>query len=403
MRYLTASYIFPISSPPLKDGVVVAEEDGTIVKLLTDKDSEELKSALHSAGAELESFKGVICPGFINTHCHLELSHLKGKFTPGEGLPQFLRQVNGQRTASAEEILGAAEKADAEMVANGIVAVGDISNRVDTFELKTKSKIRYHTFLELFDLHPQRADVVFDRGLELLSVLHASGLEGSLVPHAPYTVSQRLLWKIRDHAYANEEILCIHNQETAGENQMFLEGKGPLYDFLLKATPLYADWKPTGFHSLPSVFVHLPNCNKIQFVHNTFTQADDINWAQLYSMLVWWCLCPNANLFIENRLPDVPLFMNHAGKITIGTDSYASNWSLSVLDELKTIGKNYPALSLDTLLGWATLNGAEFLGMHRQLGSLEPGKKPGINLLQRLDTNSFPLRLSENTLVIPLL
>jgi cytosine/adenosine deaminase-related metal-dependent hydrolase len=66
----------------------------------------------------------------------------------------------------------------------------------------------------------------------------------------------------------------------------------------------------------------------------------------------------------------------------IGTDSYASNWSLSVLDELKTIQQHHPEIPLEEMLGWATLNGARALQMDKHLGSFEKGKKPGVVLIK---------------------
>jgi cytosine/adenosine deaminase-related metal-dependent hydrolase len=397
MRFITADYIFPVSSAPVRNGVIAVDEDGTIMEILSTVDSRQ------STGNKMETFRGIICPGFVNSHCHLELSHLKNKLTEGKGLPQFIREVLSLRNASADIIEQAIVEADDEMFRNGIVAVGDISNTNHSFALKQKSKIKYHTFIELFDLNPDRTEEQFQQGLDLLKESEGvekignrkSEIRSSLTPHAPYSATQKLLKKIHDHAYACNGIISIHNQETLGENDMFLQGKGILLD-TFKDLGVDLEWfKPTGFNSLPSTLVHLPKCNRLQLVHNTYTTAEDITWAHLYSMMTWWCTCANANLFIENKIPDYKIFLDAGCRMTVGTDSYASNWSLSILDELKTISQHAPFISLETLLRWATLNGADFLGFNKEIGSIEKGKKPGLNLVKNVDLEK--LRLTEDS------
>ena len=398
MRFITADFIFPITSPPIPDGVVVAEDDGTIIRVgkRDDPDLPPLPSVL-------ESFSGIICPGFINAHCHLELSHLKNKLTAGKGLPHFIEEMMKSRNGKDDEIKEAIQKAESEMITGGIVAVGDISNGRHSFDQKKKHRLRYHTFIEVFDIVPEKADVEFERALNLinefdettqpLNTHYPIANTISITPHAPYSTTPKLLKLINEYAYHHGSPLSIHNQETASENAMFVERKGKLFDVLSSFGNAYANWKATGFSSLSSSLVHLPKCNKLQLVHNTFSTADDITWAHLYNMMTWWCTCPNANLFIENKLPDYQLFIDAGCRMTVGTDSYASNRSLSMLDELKTISTHAPFIRLETLLRWATMNGAEFLGFNKESGSLEKGKKPGLNLIKHVDLEKISLTI----------
>jgi len=106
---------------------------------------------------------------------------------------------------------------------------------------------------------------------------------------------------------------------------------------------------------------------------------------------IYWCFCPNANLFIEQKLPDFALFFNRKCKMTVGTDSLASNKKLSVLDELKTIWANIPYISLHEILKWATSNGADFLGKSDVIGTLEKGKSPGILHLENVNIEKVHL------------
>ncbi len=107
----------------------------------------------------MEYYQGIIVPGFVNAHCHLELSHLKGAIPEKAGLDEFIMGIESLRAASEDEIISASEKADAEMYSAGIVAVGDISNKNYSFRTKTKSKIFYHTFIELLGFHPSRVNM----------------------------------------------------------------------------------------------------------------------------------------------------------------------------------------------------------------------------------------------------
>ncbi len=393
MRLLTADYIYPVSAAPLKDAFLLIEDDGTILDLVTNTSDVP-------ADIKPEYHRGLICPGFINAHCHLELSFLKGKITEGTGLAGFIQELIPARSASKEEIFSAAQNADAEMVANGIVLVGDISNNASSIEVKRNSRIHYHSFIEIYDLNPEKAFEAFDAGKKLWKHFKSEGLSASITPHASYSVSAKLLKLIGDFAYENDSLLTIHNQESNGENEMFIDGSGSFIEALNKISGAYTNWKATGFRSLASVFVHLPKCNKIEFVHNTYTAKDDVRWAHLYNLFVWWCICPNANLYIENRLPDIEMFRNEVAKVCIGTDSYASNKSLSILDELSSIQMEYRHISTQELIKWATMNGADFFGLQKQYGSFEKGKRPGVNFIGNVDADTQAL--SKSSYVLPL-
>jgi cytosine/adenosine deaminase-related metal-dependent hydrolase len=119
-------------------------------------------------------------------------------------------------------------------------------------------------------------------------------------------------------------------------------------------------------------------------VHNSFTSAEDIAIVKKQMPNTFWCLCPNANQYIEQTMPPIDLLRSGGANIIVGTDSYASNWSLNILDELKTIQKHNPHIALEEMLGWATLNGASALQMDKHLGSFEIGKKPGLVLIENL-------------------
>ena len=386
MRYLTADFVFPIHSPPISKGVLVVDHNGKITDVL-DPEKDDIPTTL-----PLERLTGILCPGFVNSHCHLELSHLKGMFSQKKGLPEFIDEMVEKRNGNKEKILQAMTDADSEMFAGGIVAVGDISNETISSDIKLKSKIFYHTFVELFDIFPERTDSVFEKGLDIQKYFSEKGLNASIVPHSHYTVTFRLMKLIYENAKKSANIFCIHNQETIGENEMFEKGTGLLIEKLQELTQAYTDWKPSGKSSLITFIEKFNPTIPIQLVHNTFATLSDVRSTFQNKDRTYWCFCVNANLFIENKLPDIPLFTKEKCILTVGTDSYASNTSLSILKELITIGSNYPEISLTEMLTWATLNGANFLHLENQFGSFEKGKKPGILLISNIDLKQLRLK-----------
>lgn len=386
MRKISADYVFPVSSSAIKNGVVVFDDNGIIVEVIADRE--------HGAGY-VERFSGVIVPGFVNTHGHLELSHLKGQIPERKGLAGFISELIPKRSAfSSEQIKSAIESAEDEMIKNGIVAVGDISNTDYSFEQKKKGKISYHTFFEIFDLVPEKAEEKISEAKTLLSKLKSPG--ASVAPHAPYSVSGKLMELIDN---LKQPFISIHNQESASENELFLSGTGLLAELMQKAG-VDVDSKRRTKSSLLFILGALIETKKILLVHNTYTSKEDIEIIKHYSdggeCEVVLCLCPRANLFIENRLPDIPMFIESGMKLTLGTDSLASNYSLSVWDELKTISKHFPEIPFETLIAWATKNGAEFLEMEKEFGTIEKGKKPGLNLIKGMNEK---FELSENVSV----
>lgn len=374
MKKITADVVYPVSGAPIKNGVVVIDDEGKIIEI-----GERSDYALMS----LESHDGVLIPGFINTHCHLELSHMKGKVDTGTSLIPFISNVVKFRDVPEANIWAAIDLADQEMYEDGIVAVGDISNKVDTFKRKAKSQIRYHTFIEMFDfLKEDWAEREFEKYKAIYdSKVESNGNTFSCVPHAPYTVSKKLFQLINE-VNGNDGIVSIHNQETPPEDQFFLDKTGAFIDFYKGFNIPLDDFQAIGKNSIYYAMQHMnPNC-KTLFVHNTMTTKEDIENAHAWSDQVYWATCANANLYIENRLPNYQHFIDANARVTIGTDSLTSNWQLSVLEELRTISKYQSYVPFETLIKWATLNGAEALGFEDELGSIEVGKKPGLLLMK---------------------
>lgn len=387
MQKIGATYVHTITKGVVKNGIITLDEQGVITNISSHKGKIPKGVVFYKDGH--------IVPGFINTHCHLELSHMKGLVDTGTGLISFIGKVVTMRDFPQKKITASIAKAEKEMIRNGIVAVGDISNQVDTLAQKAKNNLRYYTFVELFDLLQGNVEATMAQYQPVYDAIDLpQGHRKSFVPHAPYSVSDGLFEKIKTLNPQNATI-SIHNQELAAEDDFFVNKKGGFLDFYKGFGLSIKGFKKTGKKSIYKAMENLNPKSRTLFVHNTLTQKEEIQAAHKWSKNVYWATCPNANLYIENSLPNYQTFIDEKAKMTIGTDSLTSNWKLSILEEMKTIAKYNSYINLETLLKWATINGARALGMQKDLGSIEVGKNPGLNLLTQVIDN----QISEKTKV----
>ena len=354
--------------------VLITTADGTVTDLVDRAD----------AGDDIEVFEGILSPGFINAHCHLELSHLKGQIPRHTGLIDFVFAVMGQRQTSADTLKTSMEEAENAMWQNGIVAVGDICNTGNSIPQKARRRLAYYNFIELAGWLPAQAAARFATGFECYQAFaQALGTEDHLVltPHAPYSVSEDLWTLIRPNFKGRT--VSMHNQETAAENELFLRGDGAFRSMYERMNIQRPDFIPPGTSSLQAVFPEMTGAASILLVHNTFTSASDI--ARTQEQNSFFCLCPNANLYIENKLPPLALLRSMDARLVLGTDSLASNDQLNILEEIKTIAQHFQDIPTAEMLRWATINGAQALQMDGLLGSFETGKKPGVVLISRVE------------------
>ncbi|MDX9696652.1 MAG: amidohydrolase family protein [Bacteroidales bacterium] len=393
MRRISANYIFPVTNPPLKNGIVELNDDGSICSII------DTKGQL-TESRNLEFYNGVIVPGFVNTHCHLELSELKGQVSPGLTIPGFISQmISYKKQVDTEKAIAAASFHDGLMQQNGIVAVADIVNSSITVDLKAQSKIYYHNLIELIGLGKNATDI-FNKGLQLYQDFKNMGLSASMVPHAPYSVSEYLFDLLARFAVENNSILSIHNQESEAENNMFRNKKGELVDLFSSIGISLEDWTPTGKNSNDFLLRQLPKENACLFVHNLYSTKNEIEAINNEFKDPYFVLCPISNYYIENKYPELDHFLSFTDKVTIGTDSLASNYKLSILDEMKALVKLSPSIPFETILQWATINGARALKIDQSVGSLEINKKPGLNLISDFDFGTMQIREKSSVRVL---
>ena len=381
MKRLAAQYIFTNTGSPLIRAVLSTEDDGTIISI---EDNAGDLYEKHST----EFYNGIIIPGFINCHCHLELSHMKGFASEGLGLGGFIEQIRTTRDDKKESISFSAYTADKNMFKEGIVLCADVCNTTDSFKIKKESRISYFNLLEVFGLDPDKAGKRFD---EILSVARISGemdLPFSLVPHSAYSTSLTLLRLLRNESL-NNKITSIHFMETEGEETFLKNHTGSLMSSYQNSGLIPSRLETAKSHT-DLVMNEVTKSGNLILVHNTFADRNTIRLVMARGNL-FWCLCPNSNLYIENRIPPLNLLIEEGCEIVIGTDSLASNSNLSILEELKTLQFNFPDTPVEDLLYWGTMNGAKALKEEKRFGSIERGKKPGLLLLENVDLQNMKL------------
>jgi len=381
MRSFSAQYVITGTGNRLKRAVITTEDDGTIISI------ENTTGALKEKHST-EFHNGIIVPGFINAHCHLELSHLKGQTKKDEGLGGFIEQIRNNRYSPKEDIISAASSADNYMYSEGIVLCADICNTPDTFGIKKESRIRYINLLEVFGLDPEKATARMADIIRVAEKAKEMDLPYYLIPHSAYSISTSLFRILRNETQ-NNKVTSIHFMETEGEETFLKHRTGPLMSTYERSGLIPSIFEIPENHA--SVILNeITESGNLILVHCTFADRDIIRLIKKRRN-VFWCLCPNSNIYIENSLPPVKLLIEEGCEIIIGTDSLASNNNLSILEELKTLQLNFPDLPLEDLISWATINGARALGEQEHFGSIEPGKKPGLLLIENADLLNMKL------------
>lgn len=381
MKRFAAQYIISNYGPPLKRAVITTKDDGTIISV--EDTSGDLKEK-HST----EFYNGVIIPGFVNCHCHLELSHMKDTTPVKEGLGSFIEKIRNIRDREKAEIFSALLAADKKMWNEGIVLCADICNNSDSFSLKRSSNITYLNLLEVFGLDPDKAQNRFAEIIKVANSAKEMVLEYSLVPHSAYSMSLTLFRLLRNESQKNE-VTSVHFMESAEEEAFIKYRTGKLMSSYKLSGLLPGRLETVKSHA-DAVLNEITRSGNLILVHNTYVDKETIRSVKGRERL-FWCLCPNSNIHIENKIPPLELLLEEGCELVVGTDSLASNTSLSILEEIKTLQFRYPAIGLEQLIQWATINGAKALGKEEQFGKIEAGKKPGLLLLQNIDLQKMKL------------
>ena len=379
MKRIAAKYVYPLNSAePIAPGFVEVEDDGTIIRT----------GVCEDPAKEPVFLDGALVPGFVNAHCHIELSYMKGLFRKGTGMAGFIDQINELRdTKSLDEKVRDLTAAMDSLWEQGVVAMADISNCDDSFALKARHPMYTRTFLEVFGTEPEDCAAVMDGVRKLKAVADGFGIDAAPTPHACYTMSPELVTAVSAEGLKSG-FLSFHSEETEEEEEMLKYGSGKMWENRVKAGMSVPP--VTGKSSLLYFIDRLlqghpaPFDEHILLVHECCMDQEGIDAVKAVMNHPFVAVCPLSNLFIHQALPPIDLMRRNGLKVCVGTDSLSSNDDLRIVDELYCLQRNFPEVPLGELFIWASRNGAEFLSKP-EFGTLEAGRKPGLVLVDHLD------------------
>ncbi len=362
---LRAGWVLPIEGDPIADAAVAVSE-GRVVWVGLASDSGRPGWPVRDMGP------GVLLPGLVNAHTHLELSALAGSVSGARGFTEWVRALVEARPGVApEDARAAARDAIAGLEAAGTMAVGDVSNSLEHLDLLGQASIDAVVFYEQLAWDPARAGEVLERAdLKLRGLALPANVEVRLAAHAPHSVSAALMRGL----VARGGPAALHLAESPDESRFLRSGDGPWREFLLARVgniPFDAPGQsPVAYvEGLGALHPGLLAAHCVQL------DAPDI--ARLASRRVSVVACPRSNRALGLEVPPVPELLAAGVNVALGTDSLASAPSLDVLDDAVALAREFPSLAAGAILRAATLGGARALG-RGELGSIAPGRRAAL-------------------------
>jgi cytosine/adenosine deaminase-related metal-dependent hydrolase len=383
MQIIAASHLMPISAEPLQGGAV-AFEDGIIRAVGT---LEELR--LSFAAPVLEFPGHALMPGLVNAHTHLELTHFPAwrlrkdlQYAPRTYVDWIIQVIKIKRTLGQEELTASLREGLDISLQAGTTMVGDILSDLRLLPAYCDTALSGRIYLELIGQAPPHIIDQEEMRRRLLTV--PDRFLAGIAPHTPFTVSADYFRSIMAAARSCELPVTMHLAESREEAAFFHDSTGRI------ATELYPfiNWEsylPPPLRTTPVGWVNSaggfgPDFLAVHAVHVNSADARTIK--QSGAAVV---LCPRSNQRLDVGLAPVPLFKSLDIPLALGTDSLASNDSLSLWDEMRYLLELYPGLFTSAdVLKMGTLGGARAIGRGREAGSLEPGKRADFLLVEPL-------------------
>jgi cytosine/adenosine deaminase-related metal-dependent hydrolase len=358
---LRSRLVASMMGEPIENGAVAIE--GT--KIVAVGRFEEVKA--HSSGKVLDLGEQALLPGLINAHCHLDYTTLRGKIPPPSSFSDWIRAINAEKArltgpdyvASIKEGFTEAQSFGTTTIAN-LTAFPELIAEID-------EPLRTWWFGELIDVRtPDRAESIADVAIEPLK----SAKHWGLAPHAPFTASAHLYARCEEIARRENVLLTTHLAESREEMQMFREGNGPAFEFLKGIGRPMDD---CGNETPLSFLLRRQQIDERWIIAhlNELTDCDFDLLARAAKFHI--AHCPRSHTFLGHTPFALKKLRALGFNICLGTDSLASNSSLSLFSEMRELQRKEPDLAAREILEMATVNGARALGQSEALGIIAPG------------------------------
>jgi cytosine/adenosine deaminase-related metal-dependent hydrolase len=386
---LKSRYVVPVDGPVVDDGAVVIRE-GRIAAVG--------RAADLRTTPVIDYGDAVICPGFVNAHTHLELTHLAGKVPSSRDFVRWLKQLTGllmAQPATPDNVAEAVRAGIAQSLAAGVTTIGDITRR-PAWSRKplADSPLRAVSFGEVIAMGRLRTQLN-DRLEAAASIEHQNDrLRVGISPHAPYTVEPDGLRACADRGRRMNAPLCIHLAETA-EEEAFTRSCGGRFKEFLQEMDIWdqdipqADCSPVELCQTTGILGR-----RTVIAHGNYIGDSDIKLiAESRSSVAY---CPRTHDAFAHPSHRFREMLRAGINVCIGTDSLASNPSLSILEELRFLRDRHPDVAAHDLMAMGTIRGAAALGYGDEVGSLTVGKAADLVVIP-IETGTDRVSILEST------
>jgi cytosine/adenosine deaminase-related metal-dependent hydrolase len=360
---ITADWVLPVSSGPLRHGAVLVQDDRVEKVGLADE------LALAHAAAERFDFPGCsVTPGLVNAHTHLALTASAG-LLPTMPFAEWLARVpDVMRAWGSEDLASSAALGAAECLAAGVTTVGDIGYGFESLRAAQDAGLHGVLFWEVLGTSgAMLPGALANAGFPLSGELSPHRLRAGLSPHTAYTSGPGLLRAMHALAAELHVPFAIHIAESAAEDELMRGGTGPLADVASRLAP---DFEPPGCGPVPYL-AELGVLDDAIGVHLCEATEEDV--PHLVDTLQGAVICPRSNVYLHNRTPPVSAMIDAGVVVGVGTDSAASNADLDLMEDVRAVHALAPTIPSPVLLEMATVHGARVLGLDSDLGALAPG------------------------------
>ena len=365
MVIVKAKYLIPDPGRCIENGAVAIK--GTKIHRVCTFD--EIRT-LAGIDEIIDLGNAVILPGLINIHTHLDLTNLHNRIKPTNNFTHWVFQLVGARIRWKEEdYISSIGKGIRCCIEAGTTTVADIANTEYSFSVLKKSPLRKVVYKEVIDLNPDHAkDVITKIQLELSGYESDDLFHIGISPHAPYSVSKELYQVVTRLAHQTGMPVCTHIAETQDEIEFLTKGTGNFPAFLRQLRAMPTNWQPPGLTPIQYLRETGILENHPLLIHCNYVTDEEISVIKSSEASV--AFCPRSHRFFGHTHHPVQKLLDAGINIGLGTDSLASNDTLSILDEMKFLFLYYN-VSPKTLLTMATVNGAKALGLESQIGQIK--------------------------------
>jgi cytosine/adenosine deaminase-related metal-dependent hydrolase len=363
-----ARYVLAEPGLLLKDAIVYVSQNGRISRV------ETWHGRSMSRGAEIIDWgPAIILPGLINSHAHLELTSLHARLTRFDSFADWILQlIRLRKLWTDEDFIASAREGARLSLASGTTLVADITSSGVGWQATRGQNLRRIVFEELIALDPGRADQVLQQMRHLFQAAASTTLQmHGISPHAPYSVSSELYRRAGEEARNSGMLLATHAAETRAEIEFLKKGTGEFKRFLEEIDALPAAWKPPEMAPIPyldAAGVLGPSC---LLIHCNYLDPEATDIIRNTGTSVVYC--PRSHEFFGHEGHPIRQLLDAGINVALGTDSLASNSSLSMIDEMRFLYRRRNDLKSEEIFKMATINGAAALGFGGMLGRLKQG------------------------------